>query len=129
MHGCLLGNVSMQWPRLALCMLEMRCMFHSLCSALCLGYSSRMENHPSQVACVREDTSCFIWFVLGKVGNFAHNTLGKGWGYPCIVSMKEGALCFSSKGLGVSFGGHSKVSGYCLLRQLVLQELLQHLRP
>ena len=55
--------------------------------------------------------------------------LGIGWGYPCIVSMKEGALCFSIKGLGVSFGGHGKVSGYHLLRQLVLQELLQHLRP
>ena len=65
----------------------------------------------------------------GKVGYLAHNTLGMGWGYLCIMSMKEGALYFSIKGLGVSFGGHSKVNGYCLLRQPVLQELLQHLRP
>ena len=69
------------------------------------------------------------FFVQRKVGYFAHNTLGTGWGYPCIVSTKEGALNFSIKGLGVSLGGLSKISGYCLLQQLVLQELLQHLRP
>ena len=63
-------------------------------------------------------------FVQGRVGCFAHNTLGTGWGYLCIVSTKEGALHFNIRGLGMSFGGQSKVSGYCLLRQLVLQELL-----
>ena len=55
------------------------------------------------------------YFVQGKVGYFAHNMLGMGWGYPCIVSMKEGALHFSIKGVGLSFGGHSKVSCYRLL--------------
>ena len=63
-------------------------------------------------------------FVQGKVGYFAQNMLGTVWGYPCIVSMKEGALCFIINGLGVSGGCYSKVSGYHLLRQLVLQELL-----
>ena len=58
-----------------------------------------------------EGTSCFTWFVRGKVGYFAHNMLGKGWGYSCIVGM-EGALCFSSKVLGLSLCGHSKVIGY-----------------
>ena len=55
------------------------------------------------------------YFVQGKAGYFAHNMLGTGWGYPCIVSLKEGALCFSIQGLGVSLGGHGKVSGYHLL--------------
>ena len=50
-------------------------------------------------------------FVMGKVGYFACSILGKGWGYPCIVSM-EGALHFSSKGLGNSLCGHSKMIGY-----------------
>ena len=53
-------------------------------------------------------------FVLGKVGYFAHNTLGKGQVYPCIVSM-EGALCLSGKGVGNSLCGHSKMIGHnCL---------------
>ena len=53
--------------------------------------------------------------VRGKVGYFAHNTLGTGWGYPCIVSM-EGAHRFSSKGLGNSLCSHSKMIGYHWLR-------------
>ena len=51
------------------------------------------------------------YFVQGKVGYFAPNMLGTGWGYLCIVSM-EGALCFSSKGLGNSHYGHNKMIGY-----------------
>ena len=54
-------------------------------------------------------------FVLGKVGYFAHNTLGKGWGYPYTVSM-EGALCFNRKGLGSGLCGHKKMIGYLSLR-------------
>ena len=70
-----------------------------------------MENHPSRVAFDGEDTSCFTRFVLGEVGYFAHNMLGKVWGYSCIVGL-EGALRFSSKGLGHSLCSHSKVIGY-----------------
>ena len=53
--------------------------------------------------------------VQGKVGYFAHNTLGMGWGYPCIVIL-EGALCFSSKGLGNRLCGRIKMIGYHGLR-------------
>ena len=56
-----------------------------------------------------------ICLCLGEVGYFVHNTLGKGWGYLCIVGM-EGALHFSSKGMGHSRCSHSKVIGYHWLR-------------
>ena len=81
------------------------------CSAWCLWYLSHLENHSSRVACDGEGTSCFTWFVLGKVGYFAHNMLGKGWYYPCIVSTED-ALRFNSKGLGHSLCSHSKVISY-----------------
>ena len=54
------------------------------------------------------------YFVQGKAGYFAHNTLSKVWGYACIVGM-EGALRFSSRGLGHGLCSSSKVVGYLWL--------------